>query len=370
MAISATGRTNPDPILTNEQSFDLICLTLASLGRGKLDVAFEHNSYPFMDEVLKEDRIEVAGTGIQGRIRLDSAGNASWIVKGEEIESKEVQTTAPYAVPWRYCQANYSTEHHDILENSGDDVQLYDYGRLRRLDGIVDLVDMVEGAFWSAAPATATEKAMWGVNVFAGKYKDTVDGAGYYGGLPGAGWADIQGIVPCTDGSGTAAIAGGHRMWRNWCAGYKAINAHWVKQMDMTMRRMKMRAPLLAADLLKPPHNKFRIYCGVNAAVEASSYQRKRGSDDGPEIARNGPRLTFNGILIEETDSLDYDTDWPFFFVNRGYFAPHVLKGDYLRETAIKGDRKQPDVNTHFIFLTLNMLLRNRRYGVAVVNKY
>lgn len=357
--------------LTNEQLSDLWNTTMREVGRGDMDYALKHQTYLFMDTVLASDKVEVTGTAIQGRISLDDVGNARFIDPYEPAEPAVKSTTWPFAIPWRYMEVHSSIERHEILENMGA-ARLYDLAKLRKAQAIMDLCNLAEESWFSTtAPELATTKALWGLATWAGKYEDTVDGAGFYGGLPAAGWSDLAGIAPCTTGSGTAAITGGQERWRSWCGGYKGFNARWIDRMLECHVRVKFKGPLLATQITQVPFDRFRVYTSITAYLQALSYQRKRGDDNGAELAvlSNGT-LTIMGTPILQTDLLDADTDDPFYFVNRAMFVPVVLAGDYLREDVGVRDRLQHDVMTDFTNLTVNMKCRNRRQAVAVVNKY
>ena len=356
--------------VSNESLMDLWNTTTRSLDKGNLDVVLDHNAYDFMDTVLREDKIEEQGVAIQGRIKLDPAGNAAFVDLYEPAQPNVVQTTYPFAIPWRHIRGQFSTERHELLMNAGSDVRLYDYAKLKRLEGLLDICNVIEESFWADAPASPTDKALWGIKVWCGKYEDTVDGAGYYGGLPNSGWSTIAGIAPSTSGDGASTIAGGHAKWRNFCAGYKAINAHFVDQMALTYKRMRFKAPLLAAQLLQAPYDRYRIFCNVTSALAAESYQRKRGDDNSPDFLWNTGKPTFRGIPLMDTDCLDADADDPFYFTNRDKFKPVVLVGDNLRVDDPIRDVAQSDVFTTFIWLTVNLKCTNRREGVACVNKY
>jgi len=361
----------PTPVgdLTNEQLMDLWAITTRSRKDVGIEWALDHEAYLFVDGILREDRTEEAGTAIQGRINVDSAGNARFVDPWEEVQPEAPNTLVPYAIPWRYIQGNFSTERHELLENAGSAEKLADYADLKRGQGLIDVANLVEESFFADAAGSESAKALWGVKTWAGKYEDTVDGAGYYGGMP-SGWSSLAGIVPATSGAGASTVTGGKAKWRNFCAGYKTVNAHLIDQMMLTYARMKFRAPLIAQDIVKQPYENFKIITGVKSWVNIGALQRKKGDDNGAELARVGATLTFMGTPIEHTDILDDDTDDPIYLINRSKFKAVVLAGDNFRIGAAMNDRKQPNVFTTFIDLTLNVKCLNRRQGIAVVNKY
>jgi len=361
--------------LTNEQVGDVYNTTLRAVEKGEgagLDIALDHGQYEFVDGILRENKIEVAGTSIAGRIKLDAAGNAKFIDPGEEANPNMVDTTYPYDIPWRYIEGNFSTLRHDILKNMGSNVQLYDFAKLKRLEGLMDVANLVEESFWAAAaPLATTRDSFWGVQSWAGRYASTTPGHGFYGGFP-TGWSDVAGIAPCTTGGGTSAVTGGHEKWRNWCGRYTTVNAQWVEEMVTMLTRMKFKAPLLAEALMQAPYNDYRVYCDVDSEIAVGSYQRKRGDDNSVEVAMlaNGTKLV-KGVPIVPTDCLDYDTEDPFFAINRGLFKAVVLTGDYLRmDGPISGGVRNHDTFTTFINLTCNIRCKNRRQGIGVINKH
>lgn len=370
MAVDALGVPPQTKDLTNEQLMDLMNVTTAELGKGKLSVVYEYHSYDFIDTILTEDKMQATGWSIQGRIKLDAAGNAKMVDPYESIEPANVSTSSPFSIPWRHFVAHYSWERHEILENAGSAVKLYDYADLKRMEGYQDLCDLVEEAFWADAASGPNEKALWGIKTWCAKYEDTTAGYGYYGGNP-SGWSDLAGINAADSDSGKSTVSGGKAKWRNWCAGYKAFNQTFLKQMVRTKKKLRFRAPVLAGELKQPRYDKYRVYCNSESEIELWSFQKQLGDDNGREVGRlaNGT-LTLLGTPIRPTDLLDDDTDDPFYFMNTGVFVPVVLSGDYLRRDGPYNDRRQPAVFTNVVWLTVNIKCENRRSGVAVVNKY
>jgi len=363
----------PVPVrdLSDEALMDLLCVTSDEVGRGSLEMALDHNDYPFIDTILREDRLDLeGGTAITRRIRLDKSGQARWVDPWEPDDPRQVDTVYPFTMPWKYLQTQKTYERHQVLMNAGSDQQIYDFVELQEVSAMEDFCNELEGAAWSV-PASPTEKAMWGVPTWICKAVDAT-GTGFFGGRPdgGTAWADVAGIAPCTSDDGTSSIAGGKARWRNYCAPYTAVNTTLLKTIRTAFKRIRFRAPPMISKAFEKgsPYENFRIYTNVDTSVLLEELAEKRGDRYGANLMLYEGAVVFNRVPIVGIDWLDADTSDPIYMVNRTFFKAIVLAGDYLRKSKIYNEANQHNVYRQYTDLTVQTGCTNRQRQ-AVINK-
>lgn len=348
---------------------DLLNVTSDNVGKGSLELALDHNAYEFVDTILRDDRIELdGGTAFTRRIRLDKTGNARWVDPWEREDPKQKDTTYPFTVPWKYLQTYHVYERHQVLMNAGSDEQLFNFVQLQKVGGMEDFCNELEAAMWTY-PTSPDDLEAWGIPAWVCKC-GTAGAAGFYGGRPdgGTNWSTVAGIAPCTSNDGLTNIAGGKERWRNYCAGYKAVNTGLLKIMRTAFKRIRFASPRLVSQAFEKgnPAEDLRIYTNVATSVELEELCEKRNDAYGSNLMMYEGAAVFKRVPIVETDFLDADTSNPLYLCNRRYFKPIVLTGDYLRESKVYNDGSQHNVFRQFMDLTIAIVCLNRQRQAVI----
>ena len=350
--------------LTDMQIRDLMNLSTDNLkqaGEVGLQYALAQESYPFCDQMLQDDKIELeGGTNIVRRISLDDDGGVTFCAIFEQDQTNITDTTFPFTAPFQSMKTAAVWDRLEICRNAGSSEQLYPLMKHRINQKMLAFAQKIENSAWSA-PASPTTMAFWGIPVWVVKIaSQTVGVSGFYGGYP-TGWSDVAGIVPATSGNGTAAIAGGKDRWRNYAGQYSGINAATLEMLRRMTIKTKFKPPVLVGGTIAPTAENYRFYCNTDSYVAIQTFLDKRGDTAVKDLTSRDGQPMFNGAPIIAVPNLDADTSNPIYQINRSVFKFYAMAGEYLRIAEAKQSALNHNMYEKWIDLTGQIVCLNRR---------
>ena len=127
---------------------DLIQTTLASLGRGQLEIMWDSQDHPAIRIYDRDRVVEEGDTSIERRVMLDHSGTArykSLYAVDKPVQSDQVRRIT---VPWASADTHYSWDLDEIQRNTGSNEQVLNLVQSRRIERMWALQEMFEERMW------------------------------------------------------------------------------------------------------------------------------------------------------------------------------------------------------------------------------
>jgi len=315
--------------LSDEDIADLTKSTQKDLGWLKFgQIAQRRQHYEAFDRLFRKDRVQVDGsTGIKRTLMLDHSGAAKHVGLHATDNVNIGDVLATMEETWAHTQTYYGWERREVLENIGKG-KIVDLMDVRRTDGMLSLIELIEDAFWDK-PATSADKI-------------TPKGVPYW-----IVWNATEGFNG-GDPAGFAAGAGGittasQRRWKNYSGAYVAITrSDLIRKMKKSYRQTRFMSPISVPDFRRGKGDQYRHYMNdtsIGAFEEAIEEQNDNLGTT--EVAPVGSRdvssmdgvPTFRRNPMIWVPKLDEDASDPIYSINWSTFGIYFLKGDYLRES-------------------------------------
>lgn len=354
----------------NSKLLTLLNTTLPAFKKGRLNVAFDRNTYEVINRWHRSDRVtEQGGNIIEERLVLDENGNARWVRMFEPTEPRVSDGVKKLQVNWCHAETHYGWERRELLQNMAPR-QIVKLIKPRRLRGILSLANLMESGAW-AAPDPLDDTIPWGLKYWIVPLADGQAGAGFYGCHP-TGFTDVGGIAAATSNANQTNAAGGEPLWRNYAAGgdgyYTAVNEEFLDTLADAYISVQFEAPHFLEDYTESPKGDQRIYTNKSALKQYERLARMHNDDLGNDLGKFHGATAYKSIPIKYIKDLDSDTRDPWYMVNHNFFETRALNGDHLHESEAQQAPWNHNVLIVFWDDTHNYICRNRQRQ-AVIRK-
>jgi hypothetical protein len=339
--------------LTLEQLGDLVTTTQKNLGRMHFnDIGTTLTDFEVLPRLLKSEKQEYdSGIGIQWNLMVKNSGAAkhTGVFGVDNVNVGDVMKTA--TVPFRHSTTNYAFDRLEQKVNSGA-AAIVDLVKVRRIDAMLSLAELLEEAFWSKPATSADVITPFGVDYWF-VYNAT---EGFNGGNP-TGFSDGCG--------GLSSVT--YPTWRNYTANYTSVSkADLVTKMRKAYRLTDFKSPVDIPDYRTGRGQVFVNYCNEATMAEFENLGEAQNENLGRDLAPMDGSMTFRKCPIRYIPQLDEDTNNPVFGLNWNTVEIATLKGEMLREDAPSKAPNQHTVLQCFVDLTWNMVCRNRRRNFLI----
>ncbi|OHB56129.1 MAG: hypothetical protein A2Y07_01260 [Planctomycetes bacterium GWF2_50_10] len=332
-------------MLTDQELKDLTIGTLKHLGKLKFNqIAQNLVRYEVMGRIMRRDKVQFdSGTGIQRTLMVDHSNAARnvGLYQKDAINVGDVLETIE--IPWRHTTTNYAFDRRELSMNGGES-KIVDLLKVRRVDGMLSLTELMESNFWSA-PQNETDKTTpWGVPLWV--VPNITEG---FNGDKFGTWA-----------SGPGGLT--HAKFKNWTGQYIAITKDdLIRGMRRAHRQTGFESPINIPDYRSGRGDQFRIYMNERTLESMENLGESQNENLGRDLAPMDGTITFRRNPIIWVPFLDDVLTDPIYMLNFAYFHPVFLKGEYLRETDPKEAPEQHTVSVIHIDLTWNVICTDRR---------
>ena len=356
----------------NSQLADLIATTLNDLPDQEFEVAWNNEDYEFC-RIYQNERMQIdGGPNIERKVMLDNTGNARYRRLYDTDTPAVGDTMHTITVPWTQIGTNYSWDKVEIMRNKNSAKGFVNMLKMRRVDGLWSLADLIEERAWKTPDSSSDDKNPFGVPYYLNFFTDdsgTVN--------TGAGFNGVA--AKYQDGNFTASIAGinaaNEAKWRNYCAVYTAIDNAMLKMFRVAFMKTRFKVPLIINDPASKRAAAKRIYTDsdtVATLMELADLKddKHTGKDVLSNLRVDDGGLCFINrlpvIYISQLEGADYD---PIYCVDFAKFVPYVQDGYWMEESEPMSDRTQHTVFTVFLDGAHNNLCTNRRTAGFVMHK-
>lgn len=360
----------------NSELLDLIEVTLNDLPKQYFEVTWDNQDYEAC-RIYQQDRMQIdGGEQIERKVMLSPTGNARYRRAYDTDEPQVGDVMHAIKVPWCQIGTNYSWDRVELLRNKNSVKGFIDLIKIRRIDGLWDLANLIEERFWKTPTNSSDDLYPYGVPYYI-RHMDkdtTTDGfvgqtIRYQDGTTGTTCANI-------DSSSEAR-------WRNYAALYTAVDNDLLREFRLAFLYTRFKAPMFVNDPSKDFIAAKRIYTDFANTVDLQDLaDAKDDKHTGKEVLGN-VRMDETGLvyinrlpvvpipqLNSETDPETGDSPGSIYCVDFRKFIPFVHDGYWMHEDEPeKGGVTQHTVFTVFLDGEHNNLCTNVREAGFVLHK-
>jgi len=360
----------------NSQLLDLIQTTLENLPDQEFEVAWTNNDYEFC-RIYQNERMEIdSGTAISRRIMFDHSGNARYRQLFDVDNPTVADVMSTITVPWTTIGTNYTWDIQEFIRNSDGATGFIKLVKVRRVDGLWALADLIEERAWKAPDSSTDDLNPYGVPYYLSFYTDNsgtlnTSAGAYNGQAVGFGDGTFSNTVADIDASAEAK-------WRNWCGVYSSVDNALLKAFRVAFMRTHFKVPYIIEDPSDKARGQKRTYASHDTVADLMDLaDQKDDRHSGKDILGNlrvseGGLVTVNRLPVVPINQLSSDEVGysPIYTVDFSKFKPIVQKGYWMHEgEPIDGGIAQHTVFTVFLDGSHNNLCLNRRTAGFVLHK-
>ncbi len=334
------------PSIQADNLADLVATTLRDLGEMKItEIATDLQDHVAMRTLLKKDRVQLeSGYGIQWDVMVTQSGAAKFVglYASDNVNVSDVMTQAN--APWRHSTTNYAFDDREMAMNRSPR-RIVDLLKIRRIDAMISMAELMEGAFWGWPSSTDT-LTPYGVAYWV--VKNATEG---FNGDAQTGYSSTVGGLSTTT----------YPRWKNWTYQYTAVSR------DDLIRHWRQAA---VKTNFKPPvdgiptfntGDKYGFYTNYAVLGQLEEALESQNEDLGNDIASKDGATVFRRVPVMYVPKLDADTTGPVYGLNWGVFKSYILRGWWLKETNISITPGQHTVASVHVDNTLNWICKDRR---------
>jgi len=335
---------------------DFISSTLDDFPKQEFEVAWTNQDYEAC-RIMQKDRYVIdGGDQITRKVMLSNTGNARYRNYYDTDEPAVGDTLHTIRVPWTRLSTNYTFDDLEIIRNKNNAKRILDLMKVRRIDGLWSLADLIEERFWKTPTNAADELYPYGVPYYirlmtSGTHTDGFVGQtiSYQDGSDGTVCAGIDSSVEAK--------------WRNYAAEYTEVDNAMLKKFRLAFMYTRFKAPIFINDPGNVRNAQKRIYCDYETAADLMDLaDAKDDNHKGKDVLSNltvdkgGDLVRINRLPVVPIPQLEGYTDpvsntavAPIFCVDFANFVPVIHDGYWMKEGEPMVDRGQHTTFTVFL---------------------
>ncbi len=350
--------------LTNDELLDLVKTTRAARPFGGIRHTQKYQSYPLLDAIFQQDRIQVqGGTQIEELISLSDSGAAEMIRPSQERTWKGVDVLEEMNVPWVDMETHWVTTRDEILKHTSNvaegstiGARLVNLIENKRAVALMSMANLFEERIWEVPEAESNPLHMAGIPYWVPKNNSGISAGDveFVGGSEQAPGNLVGGINPAT-----------HERWKSACGQYQDWETNRDEALDvmrLMYKKLRFRPPALVQGA-DNPSPQFRIYAGMELTnkIENAIDQKNDSVRGNTDLGWQEGQAVFKRMPIIDVPLLDEDTDDPIYFINHAYLHPYFMQGAAFREQATLNPEERYDTYITPVHNKFNIVVDNRR---------
>lgn len=333
------------PVVQAENVADLVNDTLRDLGKPKFtDISSNLQDHPAAKNLIKKNRVVLeSGYGIQFNVLAQESNAARHVSPMQSDNVNLVDGMVQANTVWRNSQTSWMLVHQFTSMNR-EPARIVDYVKQQRIMAMISFVELFEAAFWSA-PSATDQLTPLGLPYWVTKNAT----AGFNGGTL-AGYTNVAGLSPTTLPN-----------WNNYSFSYTNVTRDDFIRAARKAARFTQFKPLVEGIPSPNTGDEYGHYTN-NAVLQPLEEALESQNDNlGHDIASMDGKVMLRRVPVVWVPFLEKDTTNPFYGINWGWFKTYLLRGEWMRETAIPYTPGQHNVASYFVDCTYQFLTKNRR---------
>lgn len=356
----------------NSELADMIAITINDLPKQEFEVGWDNQDYEACRIYQNERMVIDGGNQIERKVMLDNSGNARYRRAYDTDTPTVGDVMHTIKAPWTRIGTNYSWDDFELIQNKNNAKGFISLMKVRRVDGLWDLADLIEERFWKTPESSTDDLYPYGVPYYITMYGASDGVVGTTAGFNGIYIEYQDGVGGTTCANIDAAT---EAKWRNYRAVYTAVDNAMLKAFRLAFMYTRFKAPLFVND----PQNKRtaakRVYADFDTTAELMDLadqkdDRHTGKDVLSNLRIDDTGLCYvNRLPVVPIPALN-DADYtPIYCVDFTKFIPYVHDGYWMKEGEPETDRGQHTTFTMYLDGAHNNLCLNRRTCGFVLHK-
>jgi hypothetical protein len=339
-------------VIQAENVIDFVNDTLKDLGKPKFtDISSSIQRHVAMKNLLRQNRMVLeSGQGIQFNVLVNQSNSARNVSLAESDNVNLVDGMVQASTVWRNSQTSYMIIG-QLLAMNREPSRIVDYVKQQRIMALISLAELMESNFW-AAPTSTDSRTPLGLPYWVTKNATK----GFNGGTL-TGYTTVASLSSTT-----------YPMWNNWSAAYTAVSRDdMIRGAREAATKTEFQPPV---DGIPTPNtgDEYGFYANYATIQPLEEAGESQNDNLGPDVASHDGKTMFRRLPVVYVPWLDRDTTNPFYGINWGWLKTYILRGWWLKETAIPYTPGQHTVASHFIDLCYNFISKNRRCHFVLSN--
>ncbi len=330
---------------------DLVATTQRNLGKPKFtEIATDLQDHTAMPMLLNKNRVNLqSGIGVQWDVMVNHSGTAQNVGLGAQDNLNIVDTMVQAQADWRNTSANYSFIGQEIDMNREPE-RIVNLVQERRAACMISLAELMESNFWGPPVALTDTVTPWGINTWLVKNASE----GFNGGAP-SGYTSI-GLNPTT-----------YPRWKNYTAQYVTVSKDdLIRKWRRASVFTKFKPPVDNLPTFNKGGPKFAYYTNYAVLGTMEEILEAQNENLGNDVASKDGAVVFRRADVMWVPKLEADTTNPVYGLDWSVFQTIVLSGWWLKETNVPIYPGQHTVEAHFLDLTYQFVMRNRRSSFVI----
>ncbi len=356
----------------NSALADMIAITLNDLPKQEFEVSWDNQDYEACRIYQTERMVIDGGPQIERKIMLDDSGNARYRRAFDTDTPTVGDVMHTIKAPWTRLGTNYSWDDFELLQNKNNAKGFIDLMKVRRVDGLWALADLIEDRFWKTPESATDDLYPYGVPYYLTMFSDDGTLNTSTGAFNGE-WILYQ---DGNYGSTCANIdAATEAKWRNWCGVYTAVDNAMLKSFRLAFMYTRFKAPLFVNDPANMRNAAKRVYTDFDTTAQLMDLadqkdDRHTGKDVLSNLKIDDTGLCYvNRLPVVPIPALNSVSYTPIYCIDFAKFIPYVHDGYWMKEGEPETDRGQHTTFTVYLDSAHNNICLNRRTAGFVLHK-
>ncbi len=338
-----------NPTLLVENVGDLVADTLKDLGKPKFtDISSNLQNHVAAKNLIRKNRMVLdSGIGIQFNVLVEESNAAANVgpLTPDSLQMTDGMVQA--STVWRYSRTGYMIPHQFMSVNR-EPARIVDWVHQQRLMAMIALVEMMETNFW-AAPAATDALTPLGIPYWVTKNGTT----GFNGGTL-TGYSNKAGLSGST-----------YPGWQNYTIAYNNVTRDdFIRSLRKGALFIEFKPPV---DGIPSPNtgDDYGWYTNYSVLQPLEEVLESNNDNLGFDVDPMDGKVAFRRRRAEWVPWLERDTTNPWYGINWGWAKIYVMRGEWLRETAVPITPNLHNVHSQFVDLMYNFVFKNIRANLV-----
>jgi len=343
-----------------ENIADLVVSTITKYEKkGVVDLYQTLQSYKARSVIGKMKQEECPSHTYAWNVVVASNNAAEMVGLGATGNPTIANLQAQASVNFKRARTHWAYDDEEMSLNDGGETRIVNMIKVRQMDAMRDLADIMERQWWGRPSGTSDDLSMFGIKYWLVQNATS----GFNGSVPGGGYTTVAGLNPTT-----------YTTWRNYTGAFAAVDiANFVNLLDEASYKCDFEPPVEFANIGGAGELKHAYYTTFETQRAMTRLMETRqdniGPESAPDLGRYFGKGVYRSVPVIAVPYLDNNTsNNPFYGISfdtwKYMYAPGWKQKTYRPEK----DPNQPTMNVVWVYSQGNFVCINRRRNFVLYN--